>query len=93
MRNDRPARLTGLQQASFILEQLAEGRMPPQIINSLDNDSQLVEIWIDFLVDIKWIVRDGTGVNGYFITEKGERWLAKPAQKQKSRTSQLSYTA
>jgi hypothetical protein len=64
--------------------------IPAQIIDTLDNDSQLVEIWIDFLVDIKWIMRYKTGVSGYTITEKGKIWLDKLAVKQKASSCQLS---
>lgn len=93
IKDDSPARLSGLKQATYILEQLAEGKMPPQIVDNLDNDSQLVEIWIDFLVDIKWIERDKTCLEAYTVTEKGKRWLAKLAVQQETPPSQLSNTS
>ena len=74
----RPAKLTALQQATYVLEKLSEGVMPPQIIEEMDDDIQLVEIWMDFLVDMRWIERNtAAGASGYTVTDKGKDWLTK----------------
>lgn len=76
---DRAAKLIGLKQATYVLEQVAQGKMPPQVVDAFDGDSQLVEIWTSFLTDIRWIERDKTCLKGYAVTEKGNTWLAKLA--------------
>ena len=79
-RNDKPTKLTALQQATYVLEKLSEGKMPPQIIEEMDDDIQLVEIWMDFLVDMRWIERNTAAagaIQGYIVTAKGKEWLAK----------------
>ena len=75
----QPAKLTALQQATYVLEKLSEGRMPPQIVEEMHDDIQLVEIWMDFLVDMRWIDRNtaAAGASGYIVTAKGKEWLAK----------------
>jgi hypothetical protein len=74
--NNRSAQLANLEQAAYVLEQLAQGRMPPQNVDTFDSDNQLLKIWIKFLLDIKWIVRDNIDMKGYTVTEKGRLWLA-----------------
>ena len=43
-------------------------------------DARIVqEIWMDFLVDMRWIDRNtaAAGASGYIVTAKGKEWLAK----------------
>ena len=77
-RNDKPTKLTALQQATYVLEKLSEGKMPPQIVEEMEDDVQLVKIWMDFLIDIQWIRRNtAPGASGYTVTDKGKDWLTK----------------
>lgn len=89
----RPAKLTALQQATFVLEKLSEGKMPPQIVDEMDDDIQLVEIWMDFLVEIRWIERNTAGASGYIVTDKGKEWLAKLSAFAEPAPSLLSNTS
>ena len=76
---DGAAKLIGLKQATYVLKQVAQGKLPPQIVDAFDGDSQLVEIWTSFLIDIQGIERDKTCLKEYIVTEKGNTWLAKLA--------------
>jgi uncharacterized radical SAM superfamily Fe-S cluster-containing enzyme len=76
---DRAAKLIALGQATYVLEQVTQGKLPPQIVDAFDGNSPLVEIWTSFLTDIRWIERDKTCLKGYIVTEKGNTWLAKLA--------------
>ena len=79
LRSARPAKLTALQLAIYVLEKLSEGKMPTQIVNKMDDDIQLVEIWMDFLVEMQWIERNTAAASasgGYIVTAKGKEWLA-----------------
>ena len=73
----RHGKLTALQQATYVLEKLSEGKLPPQIVDEMDDDIQLVEIWMDFLVEMQWIERNTAAASGYIVTDKGKKWLAK----------------
>ena len=42
----------------YILDCLHDGLIEDQIIANCDGDSQLVEIWIDFLAENHWIIKD-----------------------------------
>ena len=76
---DRAAKLIGLKQATYVLEQVALGKFPPQVVDAFEGDSQLVEISTGFLTNIGWIERDKICLKGYIVTEKGNTWLAKLA--------------
>jgi hypothetical protein len=92
MEGSRPARLVGLEQACYVLQRLAEGKLPPQIVDDFDNDSQLVEIWTNFLTDVGWIKRNVAG-EGYTVTEKGQTWLTKLASQKRASSKLLLSTA
>ena len=50
--------LTMLQQSVYVLEKLDEGLTMEQIIVKCDGDEQLVSIWIEFLKDLNWLVKN-----------------------------------
>jgi hypothetical protein len=69
-----PLELHGLPQAIFILEHLCKGKSEDELIEQLDGDRQLVDMWVNFLVHNHWIVNDGSS-DGWIITGKGRRWI------------------
>jgi predicted transcriptional regulator len=48
--------------------------MEDQIIAKCDGDSQLVEIWIDFLAENRWIIKDSAN-KGWVLTDKGKQQM------------------
>jgi hypothetical protein len=60
----------------YVLKCLENGMTKEQIAVLFDNDSQLVNIWIDFLIDNRWIIPDMP--NGrWIVTEKGRETTAR----------------
>jgi hypothetical protein len=57
------------------LRRLEEGQNNDQIIQEFDGDSQLVEIWTNFLVHNHWIKNNELGE--MTATEKGRLWIRK----------------
>ena len=70
--NINPINLRGLKQALFVLHSLAEGKTTDQIVDTFDGDTQLVEIWTNFLIHNGWIDRTESGE--FIHTEKGKAW-------------------
>jgi hypothetical protein len=70
--NINPVNLKGLKQALFVLQSLEKGITAEQVSEQLDGDTQLVEIWTNFLIHNHWIQFSGSG---YVISEKGREWL------------------
>ena len=65
-----PEQLSGLKQAMYVLQQIQSGATYDNIATALENDRQMTEIWISFLKDLNWIVRDETN-NRWVLTERG----------------------
>ena len=57
------------------MRRLEEGQNNDQIIQEFDGDSQLVEIWTNFLVHNHWIKNNELGERT--ATEKGRLWIRK----------------
>lgn len=70
--NINPVNLRGLKQALFVLQSLEKGMTSEQISEQFDGDTQLVEIWTNFLIHNHWILYNDSG---YAISEKGREWL------------------
>jgi hypothetical protein len=66
-----PGRLSGLKQASFVMQCLTEGQSSEEIAASLGGDMQLVAMWISFLRHNHWMIADD---KGWAVTAKGARW-------------------
>ena len=58
----------------YILDCLHDGLMEDQIIAKYDGDSQLVEIWIDFLTETRWIIKDFANKR-WVLTDKGKQQM------------------
>ena len=70
-----PLNLRGLKQALYILHSLEEGQDNGQIIQEFDGDSQLVEMWTNFLIHNHWIKKNELGE--MIVTEKGSLCIRK----------------
>lgn len=57
------------------MHRLEEGQDDDQIIKEFEGDSQLVEIWTNFLVHNHWIKNNELGE--MTVTEKGRLWIRK----------------
>lgn len=54
----------------YILDCLHDGLNEDDIIKSCDGDAQLVKIWLDFLKDNRWVVKDDSR-SRWRLTDKG----------------------
>src|SRR5918996_2171803 len=52
---------SALGTAFFILRCINEGQSRKEIIQSLDNNEQLVSVWIQYLKAISWLKEDAQG--------------------------------
>lgn len=66
-----PIRLTGLKQATYVMQCLTKGQSEQQIANTMGDDKQLVKMWAFFLTHNHWMIREG---EGWFTTAKGADW-------------------
>lgn len=66
-----PGRLSGLKQASYVMQRLTEGQSSEEIAASLGGDKQLVAMWLSFLRHNHWMTADD---KGWAVTAKGARW-------------------
>jgi predicted transcriptional regulator len=46
-----------------------------QIIAKCDGDSQLVKVWMDFLLDNHWVIKDDAADNKWVLTDKGKNQM------------------
>jgi len=45
-----------------------------KIVEKFDGDAQIVKIWIDFLKDNRWLIKD-TVNNKWILTDKGKEQM------------------
>jgi hypothetical protein len=78
-RHNDPANLSGLKQAAYVLGCLQEGMSEEEIGGLLKSDSQLVRMWISFLIHNHWVesIMDDFEKRKWIVTDKGEAWLRK----------------
>jgi predicted transcriptional regulator len=58
----------------FILDCLHESMPEDKIVEKFDGDAQIVKIWIDFLKDNRWLIKD-TVNNRWILTDKGKEQM------------------
>ena len=66
-----PVKLAGLKQAVYVMQCLAKGQSEEQIAIALNNDEQLVTMWVSFLRHNYWMIQE---FGKWSITAKGENW-------------------
>jgi predicted transcriptional regulator len=59
----------------YILDCLHDGLSEDHIIKNCDGDAQLVKIWMDFLKDNRWVIKDEPN-HRWLLTDKGMRQMA-----------------
>ena len=65
--------LGGLKKAMFILHCLQQGQTRRQIVELLNGDDNLFDIWISFLMQYDWIEQRNESEEWY-VTSKGKEW-------------------
>jgi hypothetical protein len=71
------SRLEGLKQPVHILNHIYEGKALPDILKMCDGDSGMLESWLSFMTNFKWIekVLDDGNERMFIVTEKGKDTL------------------
>jgi hypothetical protein len=54
----------------YVLSQIQSGTTVDSIVQACDDDRQVIDIWIAFLKERDWIVRDAS-TDRWVLTEKG----------------------
>jgi hypothetical protein len=63
--------------AAHILVRITqEGKTYEEIANDFDNNFELVSVWIDYMIGINWMHKDGSD-NKWIATGEGKKWLEK----------------
>jgi hypothetical protein len=72
----RSTGLGGLKKAMYVLQCLDRGQSRKQIVEALDNDEELVDVWISFLMQYNWIEQQ-VGSEEWSVTPEGREWCKK----------------
>jgi len=67
------AGLGGLKRAVYVLHCLDRGQTRKQIVEALNGDEKLVDVWISFLMQYDWIEQQNES-NEWSVTPKGREW-------------------
>jgi hypothetical protein len=68
---------SALMVAAHILVCLTTGgKNINDIANDFDNNFELVSVWIDYMVGINWMYKDGSD-NKWIATDEGKKWIEK----------------
>ena len=51
-----------------------EGKSIENIAKDFDNNSELVSVWIDYMIGINWMYKDRSD-NKWIATENGKKWI------------------
>ncbi len=69
----KSAGLGGLKKAMYVLRCLDKGQTRKQIVEALNGDEELVDIWISFLMQYDWIEQRNES-DEWSVTPKGREW-------------------
>jgi predicted transcriptional regulator len=47
-----------------------------EIAKNFDNNLELVNVWIDYMIGINWMYKDGSD-NKWIVTDNGKKWIEK----------------
>jgi hypothetical protein len=68
---------SALMAAAHILVCLTKkGKSIDEITKDFDNNFELVSVWIDYMVGINWMYKDGID-NKWIATDEGKNWIKK----------------
>jgi predicted transcriptional regulator len=63
--------------AAHILVRITqEGKTYEEIAKDFDNNFELVSVWIDYMIGINWMYKDGSD-NKWIATDEGKKWIEK----------------
>jgi predicted transcriptional regulator len=69
----KSAGLGGLKKAIFVLQCLDRDQTRKQIVEALNGDEKLVDVWISFLMQYDWIEQQNES-DEWSVTLKGREW-------------------
>lgn len=69
----KSAGLGGLKKALYVLQCLDKGLTRKQIVAAFNGDTNLVDVWISFLMQYDWIEQQDMS-DEWSITAKGREW-------------------
>lgn len=72
----KSADLGGLKKAMYVLQCLDRGQTRKQIVDALNGDEELVDVWISFLMQYDWIEQQSES-DEWSVTSKGREWYEK----------------
>jgi hypothetical protein len=72
----KSAGLGGLKKAMFVMQCLDRGQTRMQIVEALNDDEELVDVWISFLMQYNWI-RQQDESEEWSVTPEGREWYKK----------------
>jgi hypothetical protein len=52
-----------------------EGKSNEEITKDFDNNLELVTVWIDYMIGINWMYKDGG--EKWIATDEGKKWIEK----------------
>ena len=70
----KSAGLGGLKKAMYVLQSLDRGQTRKQIVEALNGDENLVDVWFFFLMQYDWIEQQNES-DEWLVTPKGREWL------------------
>ena len=66
---------SALMAAAHILICLTkEGKSIEDIARDFDNNFELVSVWIDYMIGINWMYKDGSD-NKWIAADEGKKWI------------------
>lgn len=71
--------LGGLKKAMFILHCLQKGQTEKQIVELLNGNAKLFDIWISFLMQYNWIEQRNES-DEWYVTPTGREWYNENAR-------------
>jgi hypothetical protein len=69
----KSAGLGGLKKAMYVMQCLDRGQTRKQIVEALNGDEELVDVWIFFLMQYDWIEQQNES-DEWSVTPKGREW-------------------
>ena len=68
---------SALMAAAHVLACLTKkGKSIDDIAKDFDNNYELVSVWIDYMIGINWMYKDGSD-NKWIATDEGKKWIEK----------------
>ena len=69
----KSASLGGLRNAVYVLQCLERGLTRKEVVEHFENDEQLVDVWLSFLLQYRW-VEQVDELDEWVVTTEGKKW-------------------